>query len=85
LLSIARSEFERFMGPLDSVLFGRVFRWRRSNPQPVVGHAARLRRLARELRAQPGLHLAGSAYDGVGIPDCIRQGRAAAAAALADL
>jgi oxygen-dependent protoporphyrinogen oxidase len=85
LLSIARGEFERFMGPLDSVLFGRVFRWRRSNPQPVVGHAARLGRLARELRALPGLHLAGSAYDGVGIPDCIRQGRAAAAAALVGL
>lgn len=85
LLAIARDELTRFMGPLDPVLFTRVFRWQRSNPQPIVGHAARLRRIQRHLVGMPGLYLAGSAYDGVGIPDCIRQGRAAATAALAGL
>jgi oxygen-dependent protoporphyrinogen oxidase len=28
--------------------------------------------------ALPGLRLAGNAYDGIGIPDCIRLGRQAA-------
>jgi len=85
LVDIARSELTRFMGPLDPVLFTRVFRWQRSNPQPVVGHGARLRKVQRLLAEVPGLHLAGSAYDGVGISDCIRQGRAAADAASAGL
>lgn len=85
LLTIARDELTRFMGPLDPVLFSRVFRWQRSNPQPVVGHASRLLRIESHLRDLPGLGLAGSAYDGVGIPDCIRQGRAAAKTALVEL
>lgn len=85
LLTVAREELTRFMGSLEPVLFTRVFRWQRSNPQPVVGHAARLKKIASLLEDAPGLHLAGSAYDGVGIPDCIRQGRAAATAVLSRL
>jgi protoporphyrinogen/coproporphyrinogen III oxidase len=82
LLRIARDEMTRFMGPLDPILFTRVFRWQRTRPQPVVGHGARLATLARLLEDAQGLYLAGSAYDGVSISDCIRQGRAVAAAAL---
>ena len=78
LTALARAELERFMGPLGEPRFTRVFRYHRANPQPVVGHAARLVRLARLLETQPGLHVAGAAYQGVGIPDCVRQGRAAA-------
>lgn len=82
LLTIARDELTRFMGPLDAVLFTRVFRWHRANPQPTVGHGARLRKIEQMLQETPGVTLAGSGYDGVGIPDCIRRGRAAALAAL---
>jgi oxygen-dependent protoporphyrinogen oxidase len=34
--------------------------------------------LASMLRTMPGLHLVGSAYHGVGLPDLIREGRAVA-------
>lgn len=60
----------------------RVFRWPKANPQYTVGHGLRLKRLESCLRDHPGLFLAGCSYDGVGIPDCIRSGRAAAAKAL---
>ncbi len=81
LAALAHRELSRLMGPLGEPRFERVFRWIDSNPQPVVGHLGRMDRIAAQLRGQPRLHLAGSAY-GVGISDCIRQGRAAARAAL---
>lgn len=82
LVALARAELERLMGPLGEPAWTRVFRYVNSNPQPVVGHCERLRRIERHLERIPGLYVAGAAYDGVGIPDCIRQGRAAAERAL---
>jgi oxygen-dependent protoporphyrinogen oxidase len=79
LLQLAKDEVKRFLGSLeDCTRFTQVFRWVRSNPQPTLGHAARLQVIEAEMRAFPQLALAGSAYDGVGLGDCIRQGRAAA-------
>ena len=43
-----------------------------------VGHRERIARIAARVAALPGLRLAGNAYDGIGIPDCIRLGRQAA-------
>jgi oxygen-dependent protoporphyrinogen oxidase len=85
LVALARRELERFMGPLGEPLFTRVHRYVKSNPQPIVGHGARVDRIRALARAFPGLHFAGAAYDGVGIPDCVRQARTAARAVLAEL
>ncbi len=46
--------------------------------QYAVGHQERRQRIAARVAALPGLRLAGNAYDGIGIPDCIRLGRLAA-------
>jgi oxygen-dependent protoporphyrinogen oxidase len=81
VVRIAVSELRRLMGPLGEPKFSRVFKYVRTNSQPIVGHAARLERIARQLEHLPGLFVANGAYEGVGIPDCIKQGRAAAAAA----
>ena len=59
-------------------LFTRVYRWERSNAQHEVGHEQRLAGIDRALAARPGLFLTGSAYRGVGIPDCVSDGRATA-------
>ncbi len=56
----------------------RVSRWRRAMAQYTVGHRERMARIGARLAALPGLRLAGNAYDGIGIPDCIRLGRRAA-------
>jgi len=78
LLTLVRRELTRLMGNLGPTLMSRVHRFPLSNPQPVVGHAARLSRIQAALEAFPGLHVTGAAYEGVGIPDCIRQAEAAA-------
>jgi oxygen-dependent protoporphyrinogen oxidase len=78
LVAIARFELERLHGPLGEPLFTRVYRYERSNPLPDVGHPQRLERLRARTAALPGLELSGAPYDGVGIPDCVRQADAAA-------
>jgi oxygen-dependent protoporphyrinogen oxidase len=45
--------------------------------QYTVGHPARLAEIESRLKELPNLYLAGNAYQGIGIPDCIRMGRAA--------
>ena len=55
-----------------------VSRWRRAMAQYAVGHQERMRRITERVAMLPGLRLAGNAYDGIGIPDCIRLGRKAA-------
>ena len=56
----------------------RVARWTRGMPQYVLGHPERLARIDAALTDHPGLAVAGAAYRGVGIPDCIRSGELAA-------
>jgi oxygen-dependent protoporphyrinogen oxidase len=63
--------------------FTRIFRWPRSMAQYAVGHLQRLAELESRVAAIPGLHLAGNAYQGIGVPDCIRMGRTAAEKILA--
>jgi oxygen-dependent protoporphyrinogen oxidase len=55
-----------------------VARWRRAMAQYAPGHLERVKRINARVAALPGLRLAGNAYDGIGIPDCIRLGRKAA-------
>lgn len=54
------------------------FSWPRSMAQYRVGHGERMAELESRLAGMPGLHLAGNGYQGIGIPDCIRMGKAAA-------
>jgi oxygen-dependent protoporphyrinogen oxidase len=77
LSAAAAAEVEeglRLAGPPTT----KVVRWPSSMPQYEVGHLDRLSRIERHLQERPGLFLAGSAYGGVGIADCIRQGNEAA-------
>jgi oxygen-dependent protoporphyrinogen oxidase len=59
-------------------VFTRIHRWPRSMPQYVLGTVERRRVIDRRIDEHPGLALAGAAYRGVGIPDCIASGEAAA-------
>lgn len=79
LRSIAHRELTRLLGPLGPVLFSRVYVYQRGTPQPEMGHLELLRKVEDALTELPWLSLVGSGYDGVGIPDCIRQAEDAAA------
>jgi oxygen-dependent protoporphyrinogen oxidase len=78
LIERARSQLGRVLGPLPQAAETVVRRWPLSLPQYTVGHLDRMAELKSMLSAMPGLHLVGSAYYGVGLPDLIQQGRAIA-------
>jgi len=62
-----------------------VVRWNRSMPQYQVGHLQRVGRIEAALAKRPGLFVTGSAFRGVGIADCVREGREAARGVVAYL
>ena len=59
-------------------MFTRVYRWRSAMAQYESGHIARVQRIEKRVAEIPGLALAGNAYHGIGVPDCIRSGMEAA-------
>ena len=61
----------------------RVYRWERANAQHNVGHIERVSAIEDRLTRLPGLFVTGAGYRGVGIPDCIADGRATARAVVA--
>jgi len=78
LVTTVRRELREILGIRARPEHTQVSRWRRAMAQYAVGHQSRARRVAERVAALPGLKLAGNAYDGIGIPDCIRLGRGAA-------
>ena len=84
LVTIAFEELRGLLGISGNPELTRVFRWPRATPQYVVGHAERVSRIEQRLAKLPGLFVAGSAYRGTGIPDCITDARATAARAAAN-
>jgi oxygen-dependent protoporphyrinogen oxidase len=88
LITTVRRELSEILGPRIIGLhiepeFAQVNRWRQAMAQYAVGHQERMVRISDRVKTLPGLHLAGNAYDGIGIPDCIRLGRRAARAIVA--
>jgi oxygen-dependent protoporphyrinogen oxidase len=83
LIVRARDALREALGVIAEPGLVRISRWPASMPQYRVGHLARVDAIERRIAALPGLHLAGAAYRGVGIADCVRSGEAAAEAALA--
>jgi oxygen-dependent protoporphyrinogen oxidase len=73
-----REDLRSLLGIEKPPLFAEVCKWPRSMAQYHLGHLETVERIKRRARALPGLHLAGNAYDGAGIPDCIRSGETAA-------
>jgi protoporphyrinogen/coproporphyrinogen III oxidase len=78
ILATVTEELRDIAGVTARPLFSRIFRWPRSMAQYTVGHRARQSEVEARVAGIPGLHLAGNAYYGIGIPDCIRLGREAA-------
>jgi oxygen-dependent protoporphyrinogen oxidase len=82
LVARVRAELRAALGVTAEPRLARVARWPASMPQYRVGHLARIETIERLVAALPGLYLAGGAYRGVGIADCVRSAEAAADAAL---
>lgn len=82
LLALVRDELRRTLGITAPPRLHRIFRWPNAMPQYTLGHLDRLGVIERRLAALAGLFVAGNAYRGIGLPDCIASGEAAAEAAL---
>jgi len=79
IIDIVRRDLHRVLGITADPLFTSIYRWNRAMAQYNVGHLDRLAKIETLCQKLPGLALAGNAYTGIGVPDCIRSGMNAAA------
>ncbi|MFZ0633769.1 MAG: protoporphyrinogen oxidase [Acidobacteriaceae bacterium] len=85
LTAIVEQELAEVLDLRAKPNFVRIARWRQSMAQYGVGHLERMQRVREAVASLPGLALAGNAYEGIGVPDCIRTGQQAAESALKSL
>jgi protoporphyrinogen/coproporphyrinogen III oxidase len=78
ILDITRNELREILDLTAEPHFTRVYKCKSTMAQYTVGHLKRLERIERIRHPLPGLALAGNAYRGIGVPDCIRSGIEAA-------
>ncbi len=71
LVAICRDELRDIMHVTESPELVKLYRWSRAIPQYNLGHIDILNEMDKELRNFPGLHLAGNAYRGIGVSDCL--------------
>jgi oxygen-dependent protoporphyrinogen oxidase len=83
LAQLSLHSLRGLLGISGQPLFTRVYRWPRASAQHEVGHGARMARIDHLLQAHPGAFLTGSGFRGVGIPDCVADGRVTGAQAAA--
>ena len=73
------AELKELTGLSTAPLFTRMTRWNGAMAQYSLGHKKRVAEIRERADLHPGLHLAGNAYEGIGIPDCIRGAKRAVA------
>lgn len=78
ILAAVREALAQVMGLTAEPLLTRLYRWPRSRPRYKVGHLERVGRIEASMAGVQGLYLAGAAYRGLGLPDCVRSGQEAA-------
>ncbi|HEX3325484.1 MAG TPA: protoporphyrinogen oxidase [Actinomycetota bacterium] len=83
LIGLIEGEVKEALELTEALQTWKLYRWDRGLPHYRVGHLSLLEKIDTAVAATPGIELAGAAYRGSGLPDCVRQGRQAAARALA--
>ncbi len=78
LISRVRNDLHDLLGIKRPPLFSELTKWEHSMPQYHVGHVQKVQRIQERIDLLPHMTLAGNAYSGLGIPDCIRSGESAA-------
>ena len=84
-VAAVRDEFRALLGVEAAPRIVEVKRWPDSMPQYEVGHLGRVAEIERIVAPIPAFAIAGAAYRGVGIPDCVRSGEQAADAIFATI
>ncbi len=78
LLGIARKEVKELLGASSLPRWQTLVRWNEAMPQYLVGHPQLVLSIRQTLQDEPSLRLVGNAFDGVGIPQCVRLARQSA-------
>ena len=78
IVAAVRDEFRTLLAISATPHTVDVRRWPDSMPQYEVGHLARVAEIEKLVAEIPAFEIAGAAYRGVGIPDCVRSGEQAA-------
>jgi len=78
LMAMVRSELSDILGLRGDPLFSKLLRHNQSMPQYHLGHLQLVEQIEQLAEKYPALELAGNAYRGVGIPDCIQSAEQAA-------
>jgi oxygen-dependent protoporphyrinogen oxidase len=79
IVKLVRNDLQQILGISAEPAFTEVTRLLRSMPQYPVGHLQTIKAARNQLNeTMPEVFLAGAAYQGVGLPDCIQQGKEAA-------
>jgi protoporphyrinogen/coproporphyrinogen III oxidase len=78
LIDLAHRDLARLLGISRAPSLTRIYRWIRATPQHEVGHLDRMAAIEQQLERLPGIQVTGGSFRGVGIPDCIADGRATA-------
>jgi oxygen-dependent protoporphyrinogen oxidase len=84
LQSLVQDELSDLLDVHGDPITSRIVRWPQTTPQYHIGHLQRIEEIERLTAAMPGFELAGNAYRGVGIPQCVRSGWQAADRILAE-
>lgn len=76
LLKRVRKDLSEIMGVNATPIFTEITKLYQSMPQYDVGHLEKVAEIRNELkREMPNVWITGAAFHGVGLPDCIRQGK----------
>lgn len=78
LIAQAQADIGKLLGIKSQPQLFKLYRYPNAMPQYLVGHKKKIETIFQLVGKQPGLHLAGNAYHGVGIPDCVHSGEQAA-------
>lgn len=86
MIELTTTSFVELLGlkPEAPLRYAKVFRFPESMPQYTVGHLDRMETLNTAINTHKGLALAGAAYTGVGVPNCLESGERAAEKVLSD-
>ncbi len=77
LLEIAWREVQTLLKLKSRPVWQSLVRWNEAMPQYHVGHLDRVAAIDAIIQRDPTLQVAGNAYRGVGIPQCVRSARLA--------
>jgi oxygen-dependent protoporphyrinogen oxidase len=78
IVAAVRQDLHDILGIRADPHFVRIYKWKQAMAQYNVGHLERRARIESLLKPHVNLALAGNAYDGIGVPDCVRAGEDAA-------